>query len=225
MSAIRRFTRCIVVAIALLAMGPLGVHAQIPPLAPGGVEVTPDGTALTVTQYTFSNLVSFNVLNDSPITRTFSLACSATTGLTCEEVDPTSVTLLGWRRTSLASTPSWSSVWPSCGRSYKRSCARTWVGCGSISSIGCSDSGRRRCSPWPAWRSPCSSAEPVGAALSFRYCRLFLSSVCPATVWCSSAGIRMYANPLDIDYQYDFEQLIQDILLPHSARSGSLVLG
>ena len=46
---------------------------------------------------------------------------------------------------------------------------------------------------------------------------LFLSLVSPAAGLAQSAGIRTYANPLDIDYKYNFEQLNQGV----SYRSGA----
>ncbi len=68
--------------------------AQIGPLAPGGPEVTPDGGTVSVTRYSFGNTATFAVLNNSAITRTFTLTCSATSAVTCESVTPASLTLL-----------------------------------------------------------------------------------------------------------------------------------
>ncbi|HUQ14611.1 MAG TPA: hypothetical protein VM094_01050 [Gemmatimonadales bacterium] len=46
---------------------------------------------------------------------------------------------------------------------------------------------------------------------------LLLTAVLPAAGFAQSAGIRTYANPLDIDYKYNFEQLNQGV----SYRSGA----
>lgn len=88
----RRVWRPLVVVLAGLTLASR-LLAQNAPLAPGGPEVTPDGGATTVTQYTFSNTVAFAVLNDSEVTRTFTLTCSVLGTLTCESVTPSSMTL------------------------------------------------------------------------------------------------------------------------------------
>jgi hypothetical protein len=46
---------------------------------------------------------------------------------------------------------------------------------------------------------------------------LLLTVVLPAAGFAQSAGIRTYANPLDIDYKYNFEQLNEGV----SYRSGA----
>jgi RHS repeat-associated protein len=60
---------------------------------PGGVEVTPDGSALGVSAHATGWATSFWVKNTRTIQTTFSLSCASSGQVSCGEVEPSQVTL------------------------------------------------------------------------------------------------------------------------------------